>query len=437
MAEAPVQRSERMMLFIIGAVQFINILDFMMVMPLGPDFARALDIPLSHVGYIGGSYTAAASVSGLLGAFFLDRFDRKKALVVCLVGLVVGTALGGLADGMATLMAARVVAGAFGGPATSLAMSIVADLVPPQRRGKAVGAVMGAFSVASVLGVPLGLKLALWGGWRLPFFAVAGAGAAVCVLAAWALPPVRAHLAAAGVRPALPLRTLFTRPVMLLSWGMTAAVMMAGFLVIPNIASYLQANLHYPREDLGTLYLVGGALSFGVMRGGGWLVDRLGSFATGSAASLLILAALYLGFVNHPAGLPVLVLFPFFMGALALRNVAYNTLTSKVPAQAERARFMSIQSAVQHIASAVGAFISASLLAEAAGGSLTGVERMAATSMGLTLLVPLLLWAVERRVKRPDVRAHQGMQPHELQSGVTSSGPGMPRPPPPDPRPEG
>ena len=428
---ATVQRSERMMLFIIGSVQFINILDFMMVMPLGPDFSRALGIPLSHVGYIGGSYTAAASVSGLAGAFFLDRFDRKRALIVCLAGLVIGTALGGFATGLGTLMAARLVAGAFGGPATSLAMSIVADLVPNERRGMAMGAVMGAFSVASVLGVPLGLKLALWGSWRTPFFAVAAAGAVIGLLAAWALPPVRANKDAAKTREPTPLRVLLTRRSMLLSWTMTATVMGAGFIILPNIASYVQENLGFPRTSLGTLYLIGGALSFGVMRGGGWLVDRYGSFATGSAACGLILVALYLGFINYPQWLPVMVLWPFFMGALALRNVSYNTLTSKVPSQLERARFMSIQSAVQHMASAVGAFGSASLLTVAANGSLNGVERMAFVSMALTALIPFFLWRVERHVMRPDLRARTGTQPHDPQSGVTSSGPGMPRPPPP------
>ena len=56
--------SERAIVFLVGAVQFVNILDFMMVMPLGPDFSRALGIPTSHLGYIGGAYTAAASVAG-------------------------------------------------------------------------------------------------------------------------------------------------------------------------------------------------------------------------------------------------------------------------------------------------------------------------------------------------------------------------------------
>ena len=147
-------------------MQFVNILDFVMVMPLGPDFARALAIPASKLGYVGGAYTAAAAVPGLAGSFFLDRFDRRKALGVALLGLAAGTAAGGLATGFGTLLAARVLAGAFGGPATSLAFSIIADRVPAERRGNAVGGVMAAFSVASVLGVPMGLELAQRGGWR-------------------------------------------------------------------------------------------------------------------------------------------------------------------------------------------------------------------------------------------------------------------------------
>ena len=131
-----------------------------MVMPLGPDFARALGISTAHLGLIAGSYTAAAAVAGIVGARFLDRFDRRKALGVAIFGLVTGTAAGALAQGLASLVIARAIAGAFGGPATSIALSIIADVVPPARRGRAMGAVMGAFSVASVLGVPLGLRLA-------------------------------------------------------------------------------------------------------------------------------------------------------------------------------------------------------------------------------------------------------------------------------------
>ncbi|HWU90815.1 MAG TPA: MFS transporter, partial [Kofleriaceae bacterium] len=84
----PSPLSERRLVFLIGAVQFINTLDFMMVMPMGPDFAKALDIPSSKLGLIGGSYTLAAAVAGVIGALFLDRFDRRRVLAVAVAGLV-------------------------------------------------------------------------------------------------------------------------------------------------------------------------------------------------------------------------------------------------------------------------------------------------------------------------------------------------------------
>ena len=169
----PAGSSERGLVFLVGAVQFVNILDFMMVMPLGPDLARGLNMPLSHLGLVGGSYTASAAVAGILGAMVLERFDRRSALAVTMTGLVLATALGGVAASEWQLIAARVLAGAFGGPATALSLAIVSDCVPAERRGKALGAVMGAFAAASVLGVPAGLKLAELGSWRTPFFSVA------------------------------------------------------------------------------------------------------------------------------------------------------------------------------------------------------------------------------------------------------------------------
>src|SRR5438874_11923774 len=194
-AMIPLTARERTVVLLVAAVQFVNILDFVMVMPMGPDFAAALGIPSSRLGLIGGSYTAAAAVSGLAGSFFLDRFDRRPALFLAMLGLVAGTALGGFATGMPSLMAARLLAGFFGGPATSLSFSIIADVVPPQRRGTAMGIVMGAFSVASVLGVPVGLELARHLGWQAPFLAVAGLGAAIALGAVFLLPPLRGHLA--------------------------------------------------------------------------------------------------------------------------------------------------------------------------------------------------------------------------------------------------
>ncbi len=421
----PPGRSERAIVFLIGAVQFINILDFVMVMPLGPDFARALGIATSKLGYIGGAYTAAAAISGLLGSFFLDRFDRRSALAVSMLGLVVGTALGGLAWNLPTLMAARVVAGAFGGPATSLSLSIIADVIPPARRGKAMGAVMAAFSVASVLGVPAGLELARLGTWRTPFFSVAGLGLVVAGLAVFFLPPLRLHLQrASGAPTRAGTRELLSRPLVQLSYLTTAVVMMAGFIVIPNISSHLQQNLGYPREHLGLLYFCGGIASFFTTRLAGMLVDRYGSTRVAAGATVSLVALTYVWLIHYVPAVPILALFVGFMISMAFRNVAYNTLASKVPLPFERARFMSFQSAVQHMASALGAFASSRLLVEGEGGRLLGMEKVGGISLALTAIIPVLVGLVERKVRSRVAPA----PPADPQTGLRPMGPSVPRP---------
>jgi predicted MFS family arabinose efflux permease len=388
--------SERTLLALLASVQLVNVLDFMMVMPLGPDFARGLGIPTSQLGLVGGSYTAAAAVSGILGALFLDRFDRRSALAVALFGLFLGTAAGGLARDLPSMMAARLLAGAFGGPATSLSLSIVADLVPPARRGRALGTVMGAFSIAAVLGVPLGLELARVGGWRLPFFAVAGLGLGVAAAVHALLPPLRGHLAAGappGVFPRL-------RPVVALSLGATATVMAASFALVPNLATWLQFNAGWPRERLGVLYMAGGAVTFFSVRLAGRLVDRFGSPRVAAGATLLFLVVLGLAFLPQRPALPVAAIFVGFMLCNSTRNVSLSTLATRVPLADERARFLSVQSAVQHLASASGAFLSTRLLSEGPGGRLVGVDRVVLFTMALAAALPALLRQVEVRVLR-------------------------------------
>ena len=75
---------------------------------------------------------------------------------------------------------------------------------------------------------------------------------------------------------------LLRNPLIRLSYGMTAAVMMAGFLVIPNISAFTQFNMRWPRDRLESLFLLGGVATFTTMRLTGWLVDRFGSLRVAS-----------------------------------------------------------------------------------------------------------------------------------------------------------
>lgn len=388
--------SERFILLLVSAVQFVNILDFMIVMPLGPDFAKDLGIPVSRLGLIGGSYTAAAAVSGVLGSKFLDRFDRRDALAVTMFGLVLGTVAAGFARDLPTLMLARVVAGAFGGPATSVALSVIADVVPPERRGRALGLVMGSFAVASVFGVPLSLELARIGDWRLPFFSVAGLGLIVAGGAIVKMPPLRLHLR--HTEPRARILRFLRDPAVMFSLLASFTVMVAAFSVIPNLSAYLQHNRGYPREHLGALYLTGGSVSYVAMRAAGIYIDKLGSSVIGSVGTVVFVATLAGTFVYEWPWLPVMLLFASFMTSMALRNVSLNTLASRVPQPHERARFMSLQSGVQHIAAALGAMVSSSLLTELPDKRLAGMPLVASVSISCAVVLPFLLRAVERHL---------------------------------------
>lgn len=392
----PAASSERLIVLLVGAVQFVNVLDFMMVMPLGPDFAVALGISTSRIGLVGGSYTAAAAVAGIAGSLFLDRFERRWALAISMLGLVIGTALGGFATGLSTLLLARIVAGAFGGPATSLSLAVIADAVPPARRGKAMGAVMGAFAVASVLGVPAGLELSQRFSWRAPFFAVAALGLLLVPFAIGLMPPMRGHLSAP--RAAGPRVTLFDSMTGL-SLGNTALNMLGLFAVVPNISAFVQHNLGFPRERIGMLYLIGGVASFVVVRVVGAMVDRFGVTRLVVAGTALYGFALVAGFVHPVAWLPVTVVFVVFMLSSNFRMVPMQALASRVPRPEQRARFMSAQSAVQHAASAAGSMLASLVLIARPDGKLVHMDHVALASLMLALIIPFTVHLLERRVK--------------------------------------
>lgn len=399
--------SEGRLLFLLGSVQFVNVLDFVMVMPLGPDFALALGIPTNQLGLVTGAYTAAAAVAGLAVSSFLDKFDRRSAMVWTLLGLAVGTCLGGLATGLWSLVLSRVVAGVFGGPATSVCLSILTDAIPVERRGRAMGKVMGAFSVASVVGIPVGLELASLGAWHTPFFTVAGLCLVAALASATQLPPMVGHLTSTGHRvSSTSLASFLANGPVLLSFSCSALAMIGAFAIITNLSSFVQFNLGYPREALGMLYMIGGVVTFFSMRVAGNAVDRWGAPRIVSVGTAALLTVIALAFIPARPLIPVVAIFAGFMLANSTRIVGLSSLTTRVPNASDRARFMSLQSAVQHISTSAGSAWSTWVLTEGPGGRLEGMPTVAVFSLGLSAVLPFLVTRLSHQLKeRPALDA--------------------------------
>ncbi len=92
------RRRERLILVILAAVQFTSIVDFMIVMPLGPQLMRTLGIGPTEVGLIVSSYTFAAGAASLLASSIVDRFARRSTFMILYAGFLLGTLLCGLAS---------------------------------------------------------------------------------------------------------------------------------------------------------------------------------------------------------------------------------------------------------------------------------------------------------------------------------------------------
>ena len=166
--------NERILLYVLAAIQFTHILDFMIVMPLGPRLMAIFSISPSQFGLVVSTYTFSAGLMGVVAAWFLDRFDRKKALLCLYGGFAAGTLACALAPSFPFLVAARFLAGGFGGVATATILAIIGDAVPPARRGQAMGTLFSSFSLASIAGVPFGVFLSNHLGWHAPFFVLTG-----------------------------------------------------------------------------------------------------------------------------------------------------------------------------------------------------------------------------------------------------------------------
>lgn len=388
------QRYERIVLFILASVQFITIVDFMIVMPLGPQLMRTLQINPTQFGLVVSSYTFAAGVAGIIASSFADRFARRTTFIVLYTGFLLGTLCCGLAPTYAWLISARIVTGAFGGILGGISMAIIGDVFPEHRRGRATGSLMTGFALASVAGVPLGLVLGTRFGWHIPFVVLAVGGIPLLILARFAMPRLDSHIDGVHTSPLRSLRETFSHPNHLNAFALIIALAIGSFTVFPYLSAYLVSNVGMTEHQLPLIYIVGGVLTLIASPIVGRMADRFGKrrlyriIAPASAVMLLT--------VTHLPATHVAIAVGAF-GLLMVCNVgrmipAMAMVTSSVRPE-RRGAFLSANSSVQHVASGIGAYLGGAIVVESSSGKLENFGTVGWIAAAATLIT---LWLAGR-----------------------------------------
>jgi DHA1 family inner membrane transport protein len=340
--------------FGIGTTEFVT-------MGLLPDIADGMHASIPDAGHLISGYALGVVVGAPLLAVLGARLSRKTLLLVLMSAFAVANFTTALAPTFDTLLIARFLSGLPHGAFFGVGSLVASSLVPPERRARAVSAMMLGLTIANVLGVPFSTMLGQTLGWRSAFVAVAVVGAvAVAAILRW-VPTVPA---AAGTGARKELGALREPQVWLTL--LTGAVGFGGFFAV---YSYITPTLtkvagYSPGAVPVVLGLFGVGMTVGNLAGGrlaDWSVPRTIYCGLGGVA--VVLAAFT---VAAHAVVPAAVA-TFLIGAAGSALVpALQTRLMDVAGDAQ-----SLAAALNHsalnVANALGAWLGGVVLAAGFG----------------------------------------------------------------------
>jgi predicted MFS family arabinose efflux permease len=337
----------------LAAINFTHIVDVMILMPLGDMFMSIYNINPSQFSILVASYAIGAFLSSLIGIFYLDIFDRKRALLFIYTGFIVGTIACGFTNSYESLLAIRFITGLFGGMIGALVLSVVSDLYKFEERGKAMGIIMGAFSAAAALGVPIGLYFADLFSWRIPFFLIGGVGLINLSILYFYFPNMKAHLKSINQdrSPFRVLGAVFNDKNQVNALILGFVLVLGHFIIIPFITPYMTRNIGFDQSQITYIYFLGGVLTVFSAPIFGALTDKIGAVKLFTILMTISFIPVYVltNLPPVPVFVALIVTSSFFVLGSG-RFIPPNTLITAAAGTASRGSFMSIKSALQQLA---------------------------------------------------------------------------------------
>ncbi len=386
--------NEKLIITVLFFVQFTHMVDFVVMMPLGPKLVRAFALTPNQFSYVISSYAFAAAIMGLISSFFVDNYDRKKVLLFFYAGFLIANVFCALSINYFMLLFSRILAGGFGGVLAGLTFSIIGDVVPEARRGKATGIVMSAFGTASVIGIPLGLFLADHFDWHAPFWLVSVLSLLVILVIMIKMPAITGHIKLKRYKKSEEFQkilNLFKDANCRSSFFLSCAYIISGFLVIPFISQYLVKNVKLDEKNLALIYFFGGLFTLFTSRYFGVLSDRYGKHFMVNILAPLSLIPIFLLTNMTQVPLPVVLMIntSFFI-LISGRFVPVMAIITSSVKKENRGAFMGINSSLQQMSMGFASMLAGLIIRYNTAGEIEGFNTVGYISMFMTLVFTYL-----------------------------------------------
>ncbi|CAN7750590.1 MFS transporter [Caballeronia sp. LjRoot34] len=356
-----------------------------------PGIAETFAVTPSGAGQTVSVFTVCYALSAPVFGALTAGQPVRRVLAVALVIFATANACSALAGSFSALLITRAVAGMGAGLFTPLAVSAAAALVTPERRGRAIGLVIGGLAMGTAIGVPSGLLLAQYAGWRGALWLIALLGVIALIGVAVCLPTV----------PVAPPPTLKQRISVLVDRKVAGTVLVSFLTAVGSIGlyTYVSAIFHVDAPSAGLLpYLW--SWSLGGLIGtyfSGVVIDRSGRpewVMVAMLASMSVAIILLYWTVKYP---PLAVICFFIWGVAAWGSQApqQHRLLTLRPRQGNAA--VALHSSAHYLGSAVGAALGGSAIA--AGVHVSSLPLLAA---GVLSIVTAVQICIARSLTRKD-----------------------------------
>ena len=255
---------------ILVALSFmLGMSEFIMVGIL-PDIAAGLKVSEVTVGNLVSLFALVYAPVTPLGSALSARFPRFATHLTLVGVFLLGNVLCAFAPNYGVLVIARILIALVSGTLVAIAMTYAPDVTTERYRTKFIAWVFSGFSIASVVGVPVGTWVANVFGWRWAFHLVNVLTVVLIVLMVIVLPR-NSHIVKIGFLPQF--RLFFDRRIQL---GVLDVVFgaAASYVFYTYLTPIMRDEVHVPERYLSVGLVIFGAACLWSNLYGGKLADR-------------------------------------------------------------------------------------------------------------------------------------------------------------------